>query len=204
MKRLFLGFIGLCIAMMWIAPVQAAGLFGNKKKTVAPAQASSAQKEAPKAAEAKKQEVQKVPEAQKKSIEAQKLLAQEKRKRLNNTQWQIELKALSGSQSPKEKNKNEAEVLAFKDNQISVQGFSKKGFGATNYTLTVQDDGSCVWETMQTSEKSGIAFWRGEIDKDISKMQGVLSYHIDDKTTRDYSFVSEAKTDIPAQPLEGK
>jgi hypothetical protein len=209
MKRVSIWLISLCIVMVYTVSAQA-GLFGSKKKVATtPAKETAAkketpaQKEAPKAAEAKKPEVKISPEVQKKSLDAQRLLAQEKRKKINNTEWEIELRTLSGSAATKEKEKKEVDLLIFKDNQVSVQTFSKKGFGSTNFTLTVQDDGSCVWETMQTSEKSGVAFWRGEIDKDTAKMQGVLSYHIDDKTTREYSFINTSKTDIPAQP-QGK
>jgi hypothetical protein len=69
----------------------------------------------------------------------------------------------------------------------------------TNYTLTIQDDGKVVWETMQTSEKAGIVFRRREIDLNIEKMQGILSQRIDDKTTRDYAFVSVSKKATESQ-----
>lgn len=118
----------------------------------------------------------------------------EKRRRLNNTEWQVELRPLSGSSSPKDK--KEADALLFKDNQVSIVGFEKKNFPPTNFTLSVQDDGIIVWETMQTSEKNGIAFWRGEMDGDMQRMQGILSYHLDEKTIRDYSFVSVSKGTI--------
>ena len=53
------------------------------------------------------------------------------------------------------KGKKEAETVVFKDNQVSFVSYGKKGFPSTNFTLSVQDDGMVVWETMQTSEKAG-------------------------------------------------
>lgn len=209
MKRVFFMLVSVCFMVAYVTPAQA-WIFNKQKekKETAPAstQESQAKKEtaaqkeagktpAPKKAEEKKVAPQITP-VEKKSIEAQRLLVQEKRKRFNNTEWQIELRALAGSSTAKEKDKKEADVLIFKDNQVLIESFAKKGFGATNYTLTVQSDGSSTWETMQSSEKAGLAFWRGEMDKDLTKMQGVLSYHVDEKTTRDYSFVSTAKADI--------
>jgi hypothetical protein len=74
-----------------------------------------------------------------------------------------------------------------------MSGYSKRGFQATNYSLSIQGDGTFVWETMQTSEKSGIAFWRGEISADMQSMRGILSHQISDKNKEEYSFVSTAK-----------
>ncbi len=137
--------------------------------------------------------------SQQKTLEAKRLLVEEKRKRLNNTSWDIEIQPAAQSASTKgAKEKKEPDIIAVKDNQVAIDCYSKKGFAATNYTLTVQPDGSFTWETMQTSEKSGIAFWRGEIDAQLQKMQGVISYHIDDKTTRDFSFISTNKANLSA------
>ena len=60
---------------------------------------------------------------------------------------------------------------------MSFAGFGKKGFPSTNITLTVQPDGSLIWETMQTSEKSGICFWRGEMDKALERLQQLVRDH---------------------------
>ena len=79
-----------------------------------------------------------------------------------------------------------------------IGGDANKGFPTTNFTLTVQEDGVVVWETMQTSEKSGIAFWRGEFDPKMESMRGVVSYQPDKKSKQDYSFTSAAKKTIPA------
>ena len=51
---------------------------------------------------------------------------------------------------------------------------------------------------MQTSEKKGLTFWKGELEND--KMRGVLSRHIDEKTIKDYTFYSTAKEMITEAP----
>lgn len=115
---------------------------------------------------------------------------------LNNTEWQIEMTPMAApsGKAPKK----EIEFVTFKNNQVSFSGFGKKGFPTTNLTLTIQDDGSVIWETMQTSEKSGVCFWRGELDKGMMNMRGVLSHKIDAKTKTDYTFVSTSRKSIPA------
>ena len=181
-------------------------LFGKKKEEpAAQANVNQAPAVAPQAQETPKAEVPKVEPAkpkidktQKEAIEFKRKLMEKKRGDLNNTEWQIELAPMSG------KGNKEGETVVFKNNQVSLVGYGKRGFPTTNYTLTVQDDGSLVWETMQTSEKSGIAFLRGEIDAAAQNMRGVLSHRIDDTTAEDYSFVSTSKKSISAEPPQEK
>ena len=172
-------------------------LFGKKKDQPAEssdqAQAAAAGQPAAKAAQVK-QETPKKTEKQAEAIEAKKKLSDKKRSDLNNTEWPIDLTGITG------KEKKETDTVVFKNGQVMLTGYSKKGFPATNFTLTLQDDGSAVWETMQTSEKSGVAFWRGEIDPQMQGMRGVLSLRVDDKTSHDYSFVSTGKKDIVPEP----
>lgn len=124
---------------------------------------------------------------------AKRVLIDQKRKELNNTEWTVELTKLNG------KGKKEIETLTFKSNQVSIAGYVKKGFQPTNYSLSVQGDGAFVWETMQSSEKSGLAFWRGEISADTQSMRGVLSHQVNEKTKEEYSFVSTAKQMVSAE-----
>ncbi|MCX5708001.1 MAG: hypothetical protein NTY14_03350, partial [Candidatus Omnitrophica bacterium] len=108
-----------------------------------------------------------------------------------NTEWPIDLTLMTA------KGKKEIDAISFTNNQVAIAGFVKKGFPTTNFTLTVQEDGSVIWETMQTSEKSGIAFWRGELDSKMQVMRGVVSHQIDANKKLDYSFVSTARKNIP-------
>lgn len=205
MKGFLAWFMVACFLLASSAKAEAF-LFGKKKeqtKQPAPAQQSSAQPanppqaQEPANAEAPKVEPVKPPAAQSAAEEAKRALMQKKRNELNNTQWQIELIESSG------KGKKENDTVEFKNNQIVSAAYGKRGFPSTNYTLTVQNDSSLVWETMQTSEKDGIAFWRGEISPDMKQMRGVLSHRIDDQTSLDYSFASVSKKNIPP-PAEVK
>ena len=193
MKRVGMTIVGLCFILTSFTEAHA--WFGVKKKEEAaktepkPAVEQAAKQQPAKAAPAS---APKIDPALEKALKEKREAVQKKMALLNNTEWQIDLTPMSG------KGKNESETVTFKNNQVSLANFSKKGFPNTNITLTVQPDGSVIWETMQTSEKNGICFWRGELDKAMTDMRGVLSHKIDDKTKMDYSFVSTAHKSIPA------
>ena len=56
---------------------------------------------------------------------------------------------------------------------------------------------------MQTSEKDGVAFWRGDIGPD-GIMRGVLSKRDLKNNTKDFNFVSTGSKKVapPAPPVE--
>lgn len=102
--------------------------------------------------------------------------------RLNETQWAIEMVPLSGKDSERQMK----DTLEFVDGKIHSKNLSSAGYPASNFTLTMGDDGSFVWETMQTKEDEGVAFWRGEWRE--SGMRGILSKHPLKGDSVDYSF----------------
>ena len=118
------------------------------------------------------------------------MLRQEKRQKLNNTNWEIEIKAIEG------KTKTQADSLIFEDNRFYSDLSLKEGFKATNYTISIKDDGTIVWETMQTAEEGRINFWRGEISDDMKSMKGITSQKKSDDTSVNYSFTSTSKKEI--------
>jgi hypothetical protein len=128
----------------------------------------------------------------KSSIDKDRMLREKKKSALNNSQWDIEVVALSG------KGSKQKDVLVFYENKFSSDVYSKLGFNASNYTLTLQENGMAVVETMQTSEKEGIIFWRIELDPAVTVCKGVLSRQLPNNKSEDYSFVSVAKK--PYQP----
>ncbi|MFH0828172.1 MAG: hypothetical protein V1919_03305, partial [Candidatus Omnitrophota bacterium] len=130
--------------------------------------------------------------AREETLKAKRALAQKKLNELNDTEWTIDLVSMVA------KGKKEVDIITFKNSQVAIASFTKKGFPTTNFTLTVQEDGTVIWETMQTSEKSGIAFWRGELDSKLQTMRGVVSHQLDNKSKQDYSFVSTTKKNIPS------
>ncbi|MBU1998298.1 MAG: hypothetical protein ABIG46_08975 [Candidatus Omnitrophota bacterium] len=180
----------LCLLGLSLNPAQA-GWWGKKSDKTDSVEVKAA---APvvKTDSAKPKEASKEEKARLEALSAKRSAVEQKKKELNNTEWQIELVMTNAPAKPKK----DTDSVIFKDNQVSISGYMPKGFPPTNYTLTISGDGTLVWETMQTSEKVGVAFWRGEISPNMQIMRGILSYHVDDKTVRDYSFVSVAKKDI--------
>ncbi len=127
-------------------------------------------------------------------------------KEINNTKWQVTFTQITQA----EKKDSFTDTIRFKDGKVEVASLASQGFNASGFTISVKGQNTIVWETMQTSEKKGLAFWKGEIEND--KMRGVLSRHIDAKTVKDYTFYSTAKEMIteeapavvtpPAAPAE--
>ena len=107
------------------------------------------------------------------------------RAQLDGTRWMLELTPLSGA----EKVKAQKDTVTFDAKQVSSERLSKTGYPPSNYTLTIGDDGVPVWETMQTKEGEGVAFWRGEFHG--TTMRGVLSKHPVKGVAEDFSFTGQ-------------
>ena len=141
-----------------------------------------------------KKEVKKTPVAEKKvdkkALKAKKkmkLQRDKKRSQINNTQWDITMNLMGAKGKPRQG------VPIFEEKRFYAEKTSKEGFNATNYTISVQDDGVVIWETMQTAEEGRINFWRGEIAEDMKNMRGIVSKQLPDGTTENYSFSSQGK-----------
>jgi len=118
---------------------------------------------------------------------------------LNGTVWEINLAEMASGEGAQSKKKETAETLYFENLQVRMQGMLDKGFNPTNYTIRLKgkDNAIIVWETMQTSEDKGIAFWRGQFEKGSKSMRGVLSWHLDENKKIDYSFKGTQKEIAP-------
>ena len=116
------------------------------------------------------------------------------RAQLDGTRWMLQLTPLAGG----EKAKSQKDTVTFDAKQISSERLTKAGFPASNYTLTIGDDGVAVWETMQTKEGEGVAFWRGELHG--ATMRGVLSKHPADGTPEDFSFTGQESGGMSSSP----
>jgi hypothetical protein len=110
---------------------------------------------------------------------------------LNGSSWEILL-------SPGGKGKEAKDELVFQNNQVSLKDFSGKGFKPTNYTITPPpaEGGPAIWETMQTSDKDGLLFIRGEWKEKEQIMRGVISHQKEGGPAQDYNFSSQAKVTI--------
>jgi len=196
MKRSAILLVGLCF-ILTNSTAAHAWIWGKKKTESQPVkQESGSAAKSPEAAKpaepAKPAAAPQSDKALEEALKARRATAQRKLNELNNTEWAVEMSSMTSAKA-----KKESDTITFKDNQVSIASYAKKGFPTTNFTLTVQEDGTVIWETMQTSEKSGIAFWRGELDPKMQTMRGVVSYQIDKKNKQDYSFASSVKKNVP-------
>jgi len=112
----------------------------------------------------------------------------EKKAALNGKEWTVEMKPMGG----KAKVKAETDVISFSEDKVMSKNLATLGYAATNFTVRLEEDGTVIWETMQTSEKDGMAFWRGDIGPD-GVMRGVLSKRDIKGNVKDFNFVSVAK-----------
>ena len=99
---------------------------------------------------------------------------------LDDTEWEVKLTPISGGGQI-------ADTISFIQGKFFSGRLNTSGYLASNYSLTIEDSGKIIWETMQTGS-DGTASWRGEIDGD--KMQGILSLRSQDGQTQDFSFMS--------------
>ena len=87
-----------------------------------------------------------------------------KKASLNNTEWEVEAKLTGTAEMSPDK-------VFFKEGKVGIQSALDKGFNFSNYTLTVQDQGNLVWETMQRCSRA--ARWRRCLSVDRSCWSGV-------------------------------
>lgn len=134
-----------------------------------------------------------LPEIDKKKEEELKAKAEAQQKAketLNKQKWTINLTLSTG-----QKKKTKTDTLTFSDGKVSSEELSSEGYSTSNYTLTIQDGGTIVWETMQSNEKVGLAFWRGELRGKI--MSGILSLHPHKGEAQDFYFISVTEEEKP-------
>jgi hypothetical protein len=78
------------------------------------------------------------------------------------------------------------DILTFKDGKVASKILTARGFNESNYTLTVSDSGTAVFETMQRTEKEDLAFWRGELRGD--NLTGLLNIQTAKGLREEYNF----------------
>jgi hypothetical protein len=100
---------------------------------------------------------------------------------LNNQTWTIKL-VQQGAKKPQV----ETDILTFSGQGVVSQFLSARGFGGSQFSLSIQDDGSAVWETVQRNANDDIAAWRGELRG--STMNGTLSIRYKAGMGETYSF----------------
>jgi len=81
------------------------------------------------------------------------------------------------------------DTLAFTDISVSSEYLAEKEFRNSNYSLSANEDGLGVWETMQRNNNGDIAFWKGEV-KDTA-MHGALGIQPKKGQMQEFTFTTE-------------
>lgn len=117
--------------------------------------------------------------------------------KLDKTQWRLTVRKTGSSKVAYE------DTVTFDDRRVTSEWLSKDGYPDSNFTLTVQDGGAAVWETMQTKAGEGTALWRGEIQDE--RMSGILIKQPLEGAAEDFSFAASKivpETPPASQPAE--
>ncbi|HEX9779940.1 MAG TPA: hypothetical protein VGB20_01850 [bacterium] len=102
------------------------------------------------------------------------------REQLDGTAWAVEFSdPQRGGPDPKD-------VISFDGRQVSSEQFAARGFDVSNYSVSIDSNGTAVWETMQRSAEGDIAFWRGELHG--GSMRGSLSLSNKKEKPASFSF----------------
>jgi len=127
--------------------------------------------------------------APKKAAPSPELLAK-KAADFNDTEWIVKIAPMDG------KGQSQEDTLTFIDGKVVSKNMGEKGYSSTNFSPRLLDDGTTFsWETMQTSEKDGIASWRGDIGSD-GVMRGVISKRDKKNNGSDFTIVSVSSKKI--------
>lgn len=114
--------------------------------------------------------------------------AQEKPKlmplELNGTRWAVDIVYVDqgGAQDTQQ------DTLIFEDGQFYSEGFKKKGYEPTNYSLTVTEDDATNFGTMQNMDEES-AFWDGRVVGEvIGGSLHIVSDNGKNKNKKEYYF----------------
>jgi len=112
------------------------------------------------------------------------------RQTLKSQEWTVYLVPLTLGK--KEKPTVETDIFTFTDVKVKSNNLSSKGYGESNYSLRVQEDGTAIWETMQVNENEDLVFLRGDLK--ANAMTGVISMQPKKGNRKDYSFSTTMPT----------
>jgi len=77
------------------------------------------------------------------------------------------------------------DTLSFQDKKFISSVYDKKKYSPTNYTTYLKDDGSTIFETMQTKDDD-MVLWHGSVLN--QEVRGIVSVHLANGSVKDYSF----------------
>lgn len=175
--------IGLILTVsLALSPAWAANDFsGRDSKRSAKEEKSAKKVDAPKpvAKDAKREEMKK-------------RLA-ELKEQLNGSEWEVQM-AQGGKPMGKD-------AFTFQNGKVTCKTLLDNGYPATNYTLSEPEGADmATWETMQTGSKGQVVFIRGEWRDEV--MRGVMSEQLEDGKSRDWTFASLTKVEVPKETKE--
>ena len=107
--------------------------------------------------------------------------------RLVGTSWDVQVMPMDGSGAKA----IQADELRFGAGKVTSSLLSAQGFSEANYSLTLQPDGTVLWETMQTARSGEVVCWRGEWNGE--RMQGVITRQLPGQAASNFSFVGIVK-----------
>ena len=102
---------------------------------------------------------------------------------LAGTLWHVQIRPMSADVSVAA----QTDQLQFESGTVISTLLSAQGFPGTNYSLTLQSDGTVLWETMQTGPRGEVVCWRGEWDG--RAMRGILTRQVPDQPAANFSFI---------------
>ena len=102
------------------------------------------------------------------------------RAQLDGTQWTLQLIPNSVKAKPQQ------DTITFDVNTVASDRLGQSGYGSSNYSLTIGGNKVATWETMQSDEKDGVVFWRGEFDG--SMVRGIVTERLAKGRSEDYTF----------------
>jgi REP element-mobilizing transposase RayT len=99
---------------------------------------------------------------------------------LDGTAWAIEMIGVSGQSA----RKTMTDTIRFENGKIYTDELKKRGFNATNFSVSQGQGGMTTWETVQSNAEGETISWRGDWQGDA--MKGVMSSSVQG----DFSFYS--------------
>jgi len=117
-------------------------------------------------------------------LEQIRLIKELGKKEMNDTKWEIVIKR-SGAE---EDGYPMTDTLIFEGRKFRSEKQEERGYVPTNCSIRVEDDGTIIWETMQSKDGEDVVFWRGERSGDTLK--GIISRKNEKGATIGYTFSS--------------
>jgi len=106
--------------------------------------------------------------------------------RLSGTSWEIQIRAVTERGEVIQRDR-----LEFRGGKVTSSQLGAQGFAPSNYTMSVQENGTVVWETMQANKAGAVVCWRGEWVGET--MRGVMTRQASGAPVMNFSFIGTAK-----------